>query len=464
METLLGDIKRAITRKFYEQLFKLLADRSDGTLIKALKLLEKTSPNEFNKKEARKFRWLIETGHPFRDWFRKVTSTLNANVTKKFVNNVLLSSWFLKREDIREDFKEKYGFFPPTLLVIDVTMRCNLNCDGCWAGSYKGTVPDMSIEELRRVITEARDKMGVHYFVIAGGEPFIRKDLLDLYAEFSDCQFHIYTNGTLIDEKTATRLQELGNCMLMISIEGTEETTDKRRNSGTYTKIFRAMSLLKEKGIVFGFSVTATRHNHLEISGEEFVKKMSDAGCLYGWYFQYVPIGRNPDTDLMVTAEQRDEMRHRVYDMRNKYPLLMADFWNDGPETNGCMAGGKLYAHVTCNGDVEPCVFCHFAVDNIKNKSLTEALCSPFFKDIREGIPYDGNHLRACMLIDRPEVFRKHYEKHKPKPTHPGSETFVTTLAPELDKRAAAVKRIYDPAWEKGDWMRLWIDPPADYV
>ncbi|MDZ7836561.1 MAG: SPASM domain-containing protein [Actinomycetota bacterium] len=43
------------------------------------------------------------------------------------------------------------------------------------------------------------------------------------------------------------------------------------------------------------------------------------------------------------------------------------------------MAGGKNYLHVNVNGDVEPCVFVHFAADNIKEKSLEEVLTSDFF-------------------------------------------------------------------------------------
>ncbi len=104
-------------------------------------------------------------------------------------------------------------------------------------------------------------------------------------------------------------------------------------------------------------------------------------------------------------------------------------------------------------------MFCHFAVDNVHDTTLTEALKHPLFEDIRNAIPYDGNHLRPCMLIDRPWVFRNLAEKHDAEPTHPGAETLVTGLSDALDQRAEEWAEIADEAWENGDYMELYPYP-----
>jgi MoaA/NifB/PqqE/SkfB family radical SAM enzyme len=306
--------------------------------------------------------------------------------------------------------------------------------------------------------------MGIHYLTLSGGEPFIRKDLFELFRKYPDVQFLVYTNGLLIDDAAAKQLAELGNAMPMLSVEGFEETTDRRRNKGTFQKLMATMDRLHAAGVLYGFSATATCHNWDEISSEEFIKLMLDKGCFYGWYFQYVPIGRNPDTTLMVKPDQRDQLRRRIYKLRNQSPIFLADFWNDGPEIGGCMAGGKRYLHINSSGDIEPCVFVHFAVDNIRDKTLTEALKSPFFTSIRTGIPYDGNLLRACMIIDRPDILREHCAKHGARPTHEGGDSILTTLAGQMDANAKGVAQIYDKAWNEKDWMRVYPDPPADYV
>ena len=123
--------------------------------------------------------------------------------------------------------------------------------------------------------------------------------------------------------------------------------------------------------------------------------------------------------------------------------------WNDGHLVNGCMAGGKNYLHINVNGDVEPCVFVHFAADNIKEKSLAEVVTSPFFMAFRKRQPYTDNHLRPCSIIDCPQVLRDIVAETGAYPTHSGAETIVTTLAKQIDAYSCAYKKIADKAWEE---------------
>ncbi|MHC4661513.1 MAG: radical SAM protein [Planctomycetota bacterium] len=435
----------------------------DRSVIKWLKRYEWVKQKDpLVSRDTRRMRWLIETKHPFREWIAKIGRNVNKKSRTKFWQIMWGKGYLSADKSLREEFKEKHDHYPPWLLVVDVTSRCNLKCEGCWAGEYANE-PDLDYDTIERIIREARNELGITFFVLTGGEPLLRRDLFKLYEKYDDCLFFIYTNGFKIDAVMADEFARLGNIMVMISIEGNEEQTDARRGKGAYQRIINAMAELQRAGIIFGFSATATRHNALDIVSDEFIGKMVDAGCLFGWWFQYIPIGRDPNPELMVTPEHRNLMRRQVYHIRNTFPILAADFWNDGPDIGGCMAGGKYYFHITNRGDVEPCVFCHFAVDNVKSKSLVECVSSDFFKDIKNAIPYDGNAIRACMLIDRPDVFRTHWEKHRPYATHPGAETFVTELASALDRQAAGVRKWADPAWKTGDWMRLWPDPPNDY-
>jgi len=452
--------KKLSTTAFRNSISRIMANASPETLSKMWGLFEKISDTESDKRQARRFRWLVKQGHPFGKWLQRMSDELNDNARKSLIRNLYGNAWFLNRKK-REDFGKKHGYAPPYIMVIDVTARCNLSCQGCWAAMY-GKESDLDYNLLEQMITEAEDEMGMHFFVFSGGEPTIRNDLYELYANHPESQFQIYTNGTLIDKEMAAKFAELGNVMPMVSIDGNQELTDERRGNGTYDKVMRAMDNLKEQGVLFGFSATGTRYNVNEIMSEEFVEKMIGKGCLYGWYFQYIPVGRDPDITLMVTPQQREHMRKQVYNLRNKYPIFLSDFWNDGVEVNGCMAGGRRYFHVNNEGDIEPCVFCHFAIDNAHEKSLTEALKHPFFKEIRDEIPYDGNLLRPCMLIDRPEVFRKHAERYGATPTHIGADTLIKDLAEPLDQRAAEWAEIAEKAWQEGDYYALYPYPPGE--
>jgi len=216
-----------------------------------------------------------------------------------------------------------------------------------------------------------------------------------------------------------------------------------------HDRIMETYARLKKAGVLFGFSATYTRENAEEIASEEFIDSMISAGCLAGWFFQYIPTGLNPDPSLMATPEQRARLHEKVEQWRREKPIFMGDFWNDGPYVDGCMAGGERYVHIIANGDVEPCVFVHFAVDNIHGKKLTEVFQSSFFQAIREAQPYDDdNLLRPCLIIDHPHVLREIVERTHAHPTHPGAESILQEMAGDLDRYAEEMKAIYDPIWE----------------
>jgi len=364
------------------------------------------------------------------------------NCRKRAVENFIIRHIFLRHETAKV-FEEKHGFRPPQFMVISPTMRCNLRCYGCYAACYMKK-DDLPFDVLNRAIDEGKE-MGIYFIVISGGEPFISPDLLPMFERQHDVYFQIYTNGTLIDEAMADELARVGNAVPVISVEGFEEWTDKRRGPGTYRKVLAAMRNLRERGVPFGISVTVTRENNEFVVSDEFVRFWCDQGAWLAWYFNYVPIGLEPDMSLMPTAEQRRWRRREFDRVRAEVPMLMADFWNDGILTGGCMAGGRLYLHINSKGDVEPCVFVHFAVDNIKEKSLVECLKSPLFERIRSKIPYDGNLARPCMLVDHPDVLREHVAHTGAAPTHPGADSITTILADQVDAYAEEYARICDP-------------------
>jgi MoaA/NifB/PqqE/SkfB family radical SAM enzyme len=177
---------------------------------------------------------------------------------------------------------------------------------------------------------------------------------------------------------------------------------------------------------------------------------LMEKGCLIGWHFLYIPVGRNPDTSLMPTAEQRELMRRRgAQRIRNEKPIFIVDFWNDAPYVGGCIAGGRNYFHINARGDVEPCIFVHLGVDNIKQKSLKEVINSPYFKAIRSRQPYSDNLLRPCMIIDHPHVLRELCRECRPYPTDGPVCELITALAGDLDRYSDEVAKILDMVWEE---------------
>ncbi len=354
----------------------------------------------------------------------------------------------VKGAKVRESLKNKLGYWAPYLFVISPTMRCNLDCYGCYAGEYNksGTESDLPWELLDSILKQAKE-MGIYFIVISGGEPFVYPHFWRMLEEHKDIYFQCYTNGTLIDKEAAGRLAELGNLLPCISVEGFEEETDARRGKGHFKKIMEVFDNLREAGVLFGYSATATRQNNELVGSEEFVDFMVERGCFIGWYFNYIPIGRKPSFELVPTPEQRIWRRRELAKFRMEKDIVIADFWCDGTLCGGCIAGGRHYFHVNNRGDVEPCVFCHFAKDNVRDKSLEEILDSDFFRSFRRRQPYTENLLRPCAIIDNPEVLRDVVRENDAYATHEGADSIITQFIEELDKYAQEYGELADKEW-----------------
>jgi MoaA/NifB/PqqE/SkfB family radical SAM enzyme len=439
-------IKRLSRKIVVRQMLRMLPHLSMNNMSRIIDLGQRLLNREDYREVAESMKRYIREGHPAVKVVERVLHDLSSECRFRTIYNLFILA-LLSDTSYREELKAKEGFRPPFFFVISPTMRCNLKCYGCYAGEYEQSF-GLSTELLDRVFGEALD-LGIHLITLSGGEPFVRKDLFDLFEKHKDTIFQIYTNGTLIDEEVAQRLSEMGNVAPIISLEGFEGATDARRGKGHFQRIMHAMDLLREKGVLFGASVTQTRENCMEISSDEFADLMVEKGVYLIWYFQYIPIGREPDLSLMLKPQQRDEVRRRLGKIRSTRPFFICDFWNDGAYVDSCLAGGREYFHINSNGDVEPCVFAHFAVDNINEKGLKEVLNSPFFRAIRSRQPFNENPLTPCMIIDAPHELRELVRQHHAYPTHPGAETLLNELAPELDRYAEEYQAIADESWER---------------
>lgn len=421
----------------FDKMAGIVARGSDDTLFKVVSVVEKITTNDYWSGVIKSARQKFEAGHPGGKLALRFLREINPKVRNKILRNLIVKEGLIGPNK-RHRVAKNDGFYPPSLLVVSPTMRCNLKCYGCYAGNYTKN-EDLPFEVFDRIITEGKE-LGIYLYVVSGGEPFVWDRLLDIFAKHDDCVFQVYTNGTLLDDAMCEKIVDLGNVIPCISVEGLEKETDERRGPGTFKKITQAMESLNKRRALFGFSLTVTAKNAEFVTSDAFIDEWVKRGCFLGWVFTYIPIGRKPDVSLMPTPDQRLKVGQRVREFRATRPIFIADFWNDGDYVGGCIAGGRRYLHINCHGDVEPCVFCHFAVDNIKQRTLKEVINSPLFRSIQAKQPFNQDHRMPCMLIDNPQILRDVIKETGARPTHPGAETLVTTLAPDLDKYSASMQ------------------------
>jgi MoaA/NifB/PqqE/SkfB family radical SAM enzyme len=394
MEAYLGE-------KVLQQGLNYLARDPEKNLPLLIDWAERLARQDKHKQQIRTARkWLIDPDSNWHKLARRVLREVQPKSRECLVRNFLINSWFYGIPRQRE-VSDREGVNVPYTILIDPTARCNLHCTGCWAGDYDQR-PELDLETLDRILGEARE-LGIYFIVYSGGEPLLRaSDLLALARKYNDMAFHAYTNGTLVTEDLVRQLAEVGNFTLAFSVEGLREATDARRGRGVFDRVMHAMDLMRAAGLIFGFSATYTRKNTEEIASDAFIDLMIEKGCLFGWLFTYVPVGKDVDTELMATPEQRALMYRKVQEWRQTKPIAVFDFWNDGELTQGCIAGGRRYFHINAAGEIEPCAFIHYANGNIKEMSLKEALRSPIFQAYQKRQPFNNNMLQPCPLIDNP--------------------------------------------------------------
>lgn len=389
--------------------------------------------------------------NPENKWNRYINSLLDEidpNVLKTTALNFGYEAFFHGTETIRQ-MRVKHQCNIPWLILMDPTSACNLHCTGCWAAQY-GHKMNLTFDELDSIITQGKE-LGIYYYMYTGGEPLVRKkDIIRLCEKHSDCMFHAFTNGTLVDEEFCQEMKRVGNLMLAISIEGYEDVNDMRRGEGVYQKVMKTFDLLKKNGLIFGTSICYTSANYKAVTSDEFLDMLVEKGCRFNMYFHYMPVGNDASVELLPDKEQREYMYHRVREIRSKNgrQLFAMDFQNDGEFVGGCIAGGRNYFHINANGDAEPCVFIHYSGANIRENTLLECLKQPLFMAYRDGQPFNENHLRPCPMLENPMLLQEMVRKTGAKSTDLQSPESAEHLCGKCAEYAQNWKGKADELWE----------------
>ncbi len=175
-------------------------------------------------------------------------------------------------------YKRKSGDLPSHLLqfsadkkpvvVWNMTRRCNLKCIHCYSNSADIDYPDeLTTEEGKKLIDDLA-AFGSPVILFSGGEPLIRKDLLELarYATDKGMRAVISTNGTLITKEIAARLQKIGLSYVGVSLDGLEKTHDRfRGKKGAFAAAIEGIRNCREAGIKVGIRFTVNKHNLADV-------------------------------------------------------------------------------------------------------------------------------------------------------------------------------------------------------
>lgn len=312
--------------------------------------------------------------------------------------------WQVKAARIRSRWAQREVPVPP-ILILSVTNRCNLECPGCYQrAAHPSTEMELDTDKLWHVTKEAHE-LGIYFFVIAGGEPLLRPEMLQIAREYPEIIFLVFTNGTLINEDMLKQFKMRRNVVPLLSLEGDAEDTDLRRGEGMYAHVLRTMRQLRKNQVFFGTSINLTRKNFPKVTASEFIQDLVDVGCKFFLFLDYTPIQEGTE-DWVLTPGQNAQMMTLLKSLREGFPALFIGVPWDEVDVGGCLSAGRGFVHISAEGNLEPCPFSPISDANILELPLKEALQSVFLKRIRETPELSDYSGEGCALWKNREQVR----------------------------------------------------------
>ena len=315
-----------------------------------------------------------------------------------------LQQTFLKSERRRAAMKEEGGVDVPPFLICSVATTCNLHCKGCYARANgiaadggEGRKASLTPAQWRGIFEEAAS-LGVNFALLAGGEPMMRRDILESAAEVREMVFPVFTNGTLIGPSYIDFLKRHPNMIPVISIEGMEHATDERRGKGMYRRAMLSVEMLHREGLFFGTSITVTTGNFDLVTSDAFVDNLRTMGCKLIVYVEYVPT--EPGTEHLAFGEAEMARMEAVQaHQRERYrDIIIISFPGDEQHLGGCLAAGRGFFHIGPDGSAEPCPFSPYSDSSVVELGVRGALASPLFRKLRKVHLVGGEHSGGCAL------------------------------------------------------------------
>ena len=320
--------------------------------------------------------------------------------------------WNMRRFERRQ--RKGESFFP-AFNMISVTETCNLACSGCWV--TRGGRKSLTIEQLDGIILESKQR-GSKFFGILGGEPLMYRGLLDIFEKHGDCYFQLFTNGTLLTDDIAQRLRKAGNVTPLISIEGLEQESDRRRQANdVYLRTLQGVRACRKVGLIFGIAASICQSNFDELVTRKHIERVAQEGAAYLWYYIYRPVGANAHPEVALTEEQILRLRQFLVDERLDAPVALIDVYWDEQGRALCPGATGMSHHISPSGALEFCPVIQMATDflNADASNLTGLYAgSQFLSEMRRQI---AETTRGCIMMENPQQMVKILQDYEVRET-----------------------------------------------
>lgn len=301
-------------------------------------------------------------------------------------------------------------------MIVHVTNHCNFRCSHCFIDFSPKR--DMKLEDYQRLGKQVPE---LFWLDIAGGEPFLRKDLADIISCFKFQVVQIPTNGSLPDLviNQLKRMKEMikGQITISLSLDGLKEKHEQIRGApGNWDQVWDTFERIRSLGDISIKINTVINNSNVD----QIIPLMKEVRK-HEPEFHSVILLRGEPMDETFALPPLDKLRAMApeifsilatYDygkggvmahmLRNYHKYL----WNISLKTIErqtqvipCLAG-KAHLVVLGDGSVSSCELLP-PVGNIREQSFGEILKTPAFKQQVKDIRAKKCHCtHNCAMFD----------------------------------------------------------------
>ena len=203
----------------------------------------------------------------------------------------------------------------PLSLCWQITKKCNYHCPFCLSGEQE--LYELPLDTIKSIIDILADANVVR-IDFTGGEPMLRKDFLEIlkYASNKGIETLVTSNGSSYSDEIAQTLLET-NTLLLISLDGDEETHDKSRGKGAYKRAVESIKKYRAKNVPVRINYLIRKDNLDKIEYIYNLTKELNVDRLF--YIFIAPQGKAyENTELLLTDEERKKYLDYIKDLKQK--------------------------------------------------------------------------------------------------------------------------------------------------
>ncbi len=292
----------------------------------------------------------------------------------------------------------------------EITNTCNYHCIYCIFNSEAKKYEDeLTTDEVKRTIKELKNN-NFTYIKFTGGEPFTRKDMIEILRYASELSFDmdISTNASLVTEDIAKELKNIKFPMVHVSLDGNDKYTHEYvRGENTFERTIRGIRYLTNNYVYTRIGTVIYKENEDKL--EEIVKLAIELKANEIIFSFMEAVGRLDGDETIISKRTINSVKEELENLATKYKKQIKVKYsfteNKITETEEYCPAVNKFLYINNLGQVSPCTWVvsqnpeYKSELTLKNSSLTEIIKS---EPIQRYLKYiEENKIKGCPASRR---------------------------------------------------------------